>query len=132
MTGWMLDTNTVSRLIRGDAAVTRRIQNIPISAIRISAVTEGELRFGLARRPEATRLHTLVADFLLHVDTLAWDRVVAASYGRLRADLERLGRPLGSLDLMIAAHSLAADTTLVSSDRAFRQVDGLRVEDWAA
>jgi hypothetical protein len=58
------------------------------------------------------------------------DRRVAAAYGPLRADLQRRGLSFGSLDLMIAAHALSADATLVSNDKAFQRLDGLVVEDW--
>lgn len=132
MTRYMLDTNTVSHLVRGAPELDRRVAEVPIAAICISAVTEGELRSGLARRPEAIRLRATVMELVKRVDTLAWDSAAAERYGELRAELERLGRPLGPLDTMIAAHALAADAVLISNDRAFAQVRGLRVEDWTA
>lgn len=132
MTRYMLDTNTVSHLVRGAPALDCRVTEVPIAAICISAVTEGELRSDLARRPEAVRLRVTVMELLKRVDTLAWDSAAAERYGELRAELERLGRPLGPLDTMIAAHALAADAVLISNDRAFAQVRGLRVEDWTA
>ncbi len=96
----------------------------------ISAVTEGELQFGLAKRPNANRLHLAVAEFLLRVDVLPWDRAVAAQYGTLRAAMERHGHILGPLDQMIAAHALCAGGVLVTNDHAFTMVPGLPLEDW--
>jgi tRNA(fMet)-specific endonuclease VapC len=101
----------------------------------VSAVTESELLYRLARKPEATALHAAlhaaVSGFLLRVDVRPWDSVVAARYGNLRAELERRGTPLGNLDTLIAAHALASDCTLVSNDQAFARVPpGLRWEDW--
>lgn len=132
MTRYMLDTNTVSHFIREHPAVVRRVLAVPMAGVCISSITEGELLFGLARRPEAKRLHTAVREFLRRVDVLPWDSDVAERYGAARAALERQGKTLGPLDLLIASHGLHAGAVLVTNDRAFAQVDGLRVEDWTA
>ena len=127
----LLDTNTASCIIRGNSpAVDRRIARVPIAQLFISAVTEGELRFGAARLPQATRLHALIEDFFLHVTILPWDSAAARQYGQLRAALESRGRPIGNLDLMIAAHALATGAVLVSNDHVFARIPKLRVEDW--
>lgn len=128
----MLDTNTVSHLIREHPAVVRRVLAVPMAAVCISSITKAELLFGLARRPEAKRLHTAVGEFLRRVDVLPWDSEVAERYGATRAAMERQGKTLGPLDLLIASHALRAEAVLVTNDRAFAQVDGLRVEDWTA
>jgi tRNA(fMet)-specific endonuclease VapC len=67
----MLDTNIVSHLIRRHPAVTRRVVAAPMASLCISAITAGELRFGLAKRPGATKLHRAVVEFLRRVDVLA-------------------------------------------------------------
>lgn len=126
----MLDTNTVSHLIRGHPEVTRRITAVPMASLCISSITEGELLFGLARRPTAKRLHVAVREFLLRVETLPWDSNVTERYGQLRAAMERKGKTLGPLDLLIGAHALATGATLVSNDKAFERVPGLRIADW--
>jgi tRNA(fMet)-specific endonuclease VapC len=126
----MLDTNTVSHLLRKHPKVGRRLVEAAPASLYISAVTEGELLFGLAKRPEAAQLHVVVGEFLKRVDVLPWDREIAARYGLLRADLTRRGQGLAPLDLLIAAHALAIDAVLVTSDRAFARVPGLMVEDW--
>jgi Predicted nucleic acid-binding protein, contains PIN domain len=64
------------------------------------------------------------------VEVLDWSAGVAAVHGALRADLERRGVGLGAFDLMIAAHALALDAVLVSNDRAFAQVPGLKLDNW--
>ncbi len=132
MTRYMLDTNTVSHLIREHPGVVRRLVAVPMATVCISSITKGELLFGLARRPEAKRLHAAVWEFLRRVDVLSWDSDVAERYGDTRAALERQGKTLGPLDLLIASHGLHAGAVLVTNDRAFTQVDGLRVEDWTA
>ena len=129
---FLLDTNTVSQIIRGvPPRVSERLAATPIEQLFLSAITEGELMFGLARRPEAVRLAEAVAAFLRRVEVLPWDSAAAARYGPLRADLEAAGRPRGNLDTLIAAHALAAGATLVSSDLAFARVPDLATVDWA-
>lgn len=130
MKRYLLDTNTVSHLLKEHPVVARRIVATPIAALCISAITEGELRFGLAKRPEAKRLHLAVKEFLRRVDVLPWDSAVAERYGQMRAEMERQGKVLASLDGLIAAHAQAVGAVLVSSDKAFGQVAGLAVEDW--
>ena len=109
-----------------------RLAAVPMARVCVSVITEAELRFGLARRPGATRLASDVEDFLLRVDILPWNSAAAESYGRLRATLEAVGRPLAALDTLIAAHALAEDAILVTHDGAFARVPGLNVEDWQA
>lgn len=132
MKPYMLDTNTVSHLIKGHPTVTQRVVAAPMMALCISAITVGELLYGLAKRPEATRLHIAVKEFLRRVDVLPWDSATAERYGAVRAELERQGKTLGALDLLIAAHALEADAVLVTNDRAFGYVTELSVEDWTA
>jgi tRNA(fMet)-specific endonuclease VapC len=127
----LLDTNTVSYIIKGNfPQVRQRLLKVPISEVGISVVTEAELRFGVARFPQATKLAIVVEEFLLRVEVPAWDSPAARHYARLRAALEEQGEPMGNLDLMIAAQALAVGATLVSNDRVFRRVKGLKVEDW--
>ena len=128
---WMLDTNIASHIIRGATpALQARLRSVPMAQLCVSAITEGELLYGLARKPHATALHTAVSGFLLRVDVLPWDSAAASRYGDLRADLERRGTPLGNLDTLIAAHALVRGCTLVSNDQAFARVPGLGWEDW--
>ena len=98
----------------------------------LSAITEGELLFGLAKRPAARRLQIAVREFLRRVDVLPWDSTIAERYGTLRAGMEGQGKILAPLDLLIAAHALGLDAVLVTNDRAFGQIAGLTIEDWTA
>ena len=79
-------------------------------------MTEAELCYGVARLPDARRLEALVAEFLVTVTILPWDSEAARQYGWLRATLEREGKPMGNLDMMIAAHALAVRAVLVTND----------------
>ena len=127
---YMLDTNMVSHFIKGINNVRNKVVSVPMSELGISAITEGELLFGLAKKPDAKQLSIVVHEFLIRVDVLPWDSAVAACYGTLRADLQKKGRVLGNLDLLIAAHALALGVVLITNDRAFTQVEGLKIEDW--
>ena len=127
---YMLDTNTVSHLIKEHPAVVERVVAAPMSSLCISAITKGELLFGLAKRPDARRLHLVVLEFLRRVDVLPWDSAIAERYGSVRADMERQGKTLAPLDLLIATHALSVGAVLVTNDRAFGQVAKLHVEDW--
>jgi tRNA(fMet)-specific endonuclease VapC len=128
---YLLDTNTSSHIIKGSRpAVDQRLASVPVAGIAISAVTEAELRLGAARLPQAAHLHRVMEEFFLHVAILPWDSGAARQYGGLRAALEREGRPMGKVDLMIAAHALALGLTLVTNDGAFRRIPELKVENW--
>jgi tRNA(fMet)-specific endonuclease VapC len=132
MKRYMLDTSTVSYLIKEHPSVVRWVVAAPMASLCMSAITKGELFFGLAKRPDARRLHLAVRELLRRVDVLPWDSAVAEHYGVVRASLEREGKILAPLDLLIAAHALSIGAVLVTSDRAFGQVAGLLVENWAA
>ncbi|MDO7927761.1 type II toxin-antitoxin system VapC family toxin [Pseudomonas sp. KFB-139] len=125
-----MDTNTVSQLLRGHPNVINRVQQVPMSAVCISAITEAELKYGLARRPQALKLKGLVTEFLKRVDVLPWDSDVAETYGRIRAEAESNGKTPGTLDLLIAAHGVSVGAVVVTSDKAFSYVPDIVVEDW--
>ena len=129
---YLLDTNMASYVIKGNVpSVRERLLKVPMAEVGVSAVTEAELRFGIARRPDAARLKIAVEEFLLRVEVLPWESEAAGRYAQLRADLEKKGEPMGNLDMMIAAHALAAGVVLVTHDRVFRRVRELSIEDWS-
>ena len=128
---YLLDTNIASYIIKGNFPhVRQHLLKIPMGDIAISVVTEAELRFGVARLPQAAKLGIAVQELLLRVAVLPWDSEAAQQYAQIRTILERAGEPMGNLDLMIAAQALAVGATLVTNDRVFRRLKGLRIEDW--
>jgi tRNA(fMet)-specific endonuclease VapC len=127
---YLLDTNTVSHLIKRHPQVTQRLLAVPMHQVCISAITAGELAFGLAKRPQALALKAAVDEFLCRVEVMPWDEAVAQTYGTLRAHLQSQGTPLDALDMQIAAHALHLKATLVSSDKAFLNLGQLTVETW--
>ena len=129
---YLLDTNTVSYLIKRHPQVTQNLLAVPMHSVCISAITAGELAFGLAERPEAVALKAAVNEFLRRVEVLPWNDAVAQTYGKLRAQMQSKGASLSALEMQIAAHALHLKAALISSDRALAQVPGLLVEDWTS
>ena len=128
---YLLDTNIASYVIKGRVPhVREHLQRVPMAEVSISAVTEAELRYGVARKPGARHLQLAVEEFLLRVEILPWDSAAAREYATLRASLEDFGIPMGGIDMMIAAHALAVGTTLVTHDRVFHRVKHLTIADW--
>ena len=126
----MLDTNTVSSVLKGQSNVVARLATTTPDRICLSVITEAELLYGVAKRPEARKLRVAVDELLAAIEVLAWNSASARRHATIRAELERRGRPLGALDLLIAAHAVQHDAVLVTNDRAFSAVSGLRLEDW--
>lgn len=128
---FLLDTNTSSYAIKGNmSGVRERLEQTPMPQVGISTVTEAELRFGVARKSGALHLKKLVDEFLIRMNIFAWDSRAAHEYARVRAEVEASGKPIGNLDLMIAAHALALDATLVTHDLVFARITHLRAVDW--
>jgi tRNA(fMet)-specific endonuclease VapC len=123
-----------SFVIKGSfPAVRQKLLTIPMQDVAISTVTEAELRYGLARKGSPAALETLISAFFKRVAILPWDSEAARAYGDLRTLCSAQGVVLSALDMMIAAHAVAINATLVTHDRAFTHVpsDVLTIEDWA-
>lgn len=128
---YLLDTNTTSYAIKGNIPrVRERLRAVSLDEVAVSVVTEAELRFGVARHPESARLRAAVDTFLSGIESLPWDSDAAHQYATVRATVESRGEPVGNLDLMIAAHALALGVVLVTSDKVFRRIKLLQIEDW--
>ena len=130
----MLDTNMASYLLKGKSrAVRDRIMSLrPGELACISAVTEAEILYGIAKTGIGEQRMKMLNWFLQLVTTHPWGREEAAVYGRLRAKQEAIGKTLGPLDMQIAAHAISLGAVLVTADKAFHHVpDLLGVENWA-
>lgn len=114
----MLDTDTASYIIKGRSpAVGAKLRTISPSLICISVMTRAELLYGLKRLPPEHRLHLAVRQFLKIVRVLPWDSEAAGWYADIRHQLISSGKPIGEIDMMIAAHSLAAGAVLVTNNQ---------------
>ena len=133
---YLLDTNVVSHIMQGrDAALLARLTKLPVGQAAISSVTLAELEYGLHRKGQPARLRNALTQVLLRMDVLPWDEQVATCYGELCSTLEAKGIGLSDFDMMIAAHAVAVEATLVSRDKAFAQVpkaspQRLKLEVW--
>lgn len=128
----MLDTNIVSELIRNPAGPAAQRARAAGSAVCVSVIVAAELRYGCAKKGSAQLLRKIDA-FLSEVPVLPFDLPADAEYGSIRAELEAAGTPIGSNDLLIAAHAHALGATVVTGNVGeFRRVRGLDVENWLA
>ena len=119
-------------IIKGKPVIVRgHLQKVPMASVCISSITQAELLRGVARKPEAKQLPIAVKEFLIRVDIMPWDSDAAEAYARLCTSCESEGTPLGTMDMLIAAHSVAVGAVLVTNDQAFFKVKHhLSLEDW--
>jgi tRNA(fMet)-specific endonuclease VapC len=128
---FLLDTNIVSDLVRHPRGkIADRISEMGEDDVCTSIVVAAELRYGAAKR-NSSRLTSQLETVLGALEVLALEEPADAMYGLIRANLERGGQPIGANDLLIAAHALALDLTVVTdNEREFSRIDDLRVENW--
>lgn len=131
MSGYLLDTNILSDLIRNPAGpAARRIEQIDPKEICTSIIVAAELRYGCAKKSSAT-LRAKVQALLETIPVLPLDAPADSAYGAIRAALEAAGQTIGLNDLLIAAYAQALGLTLVTNNlREFNRIPGLRIENW--
>lgn len=130
----MIDTNTVSYIVKGNSLASRaKLAGLQYDEIVcISAITEAELQYGVAKSPNAETLRPALEGFLAKIQILPWGREEAHAYGRLRAKQEAACKPLGNLDMLIAAHAVSVGAILVTNDKVFSHVADLSgMLNWA-
>ena len=129
----LLDTNICIYIINAKPpAVLERFQKYRLGDIGLCSVVAAELAFGVAKSGSARNREALDM-FLAPLTILPFDAAAMWIYGDLRADLERRGTPIGSLDTMIAAHALSQQALLVTNNsREFAKVPGLQLDNWVA
>lgn len=132
MIRFLLDTNVCIDLLRGKGEdILRHLGRHDLGEIGISAITFAELQHGVHKSSDPARNMQAVAQFCAAFDIQPFDDVAAEVYGRIRAELERLGTPIGPLDTLIAASALSLGCVLVTNnEREFSRVHGLTVENW--
>ena len=131
---YLLDTNICIYIInKRPPAIIEKLMQFSPQEIGVSAIVVSELQYGVAKSSQPERNHQLLDAFLRPFQVVPYDEAAAEAYGAIRADLEKKGQPIGREDLLIAAHALAADLTLITNNEAeFKRVPNLRVENWAA
>jgi len=126
-----LDTNICSYILRRHpAGMLQRFAALAPAEMWLSSIVAAELRFGAAKLGTA-RFASAVEQWLAGFDVRPWPLDATHHYARIRSALESSGKPIGAMDLMIAAHALAEDSVLVTANtREFHRVPGLAVEAW--
>jgi tRNA(fMet)-specific endonuclease VapC len=129
---YLLDTNICIYLIkRKPPEVLQRFQQLQPGSVFISSVTTSELYYGAQKSQWVQTNLEALNNFLLPFRIVDYDESASFLYGELRADLEKRGQPIGSLDMMIAAHALSLDVPLVTNNtKEFERVRGLKLENW--
>jgi tRNA(fMet)-specific endonuclease VapC len=127
-----LDTNICSYILRRHPqGMIERFAALDREQVWLSAIVAAELRFGAAKLG-VPRFQAAVEAWLAGFDVRPWPLEATVQYAQVRAALERAGKPIGGMDLMIAAHALAEDSVIITNNaREFHRVPGLAVEEWA-
>jgi tRNA(fMet)-specific endonuclease VapC len=131
---YLLDTNICAYIQRRNPErVRERFNSLKAGEAAISVITHGELLYGAEKSDRRAQILRMLEEFADFVQVLPLPAAAAATYGAIRAGLERRGEIIGNNDLWIAAHARAADLTLVTNNtREFRRIAGLRIENWAS
>lgn len=133
---YVLDTTALSALMRSEANHVRRLLEVNPADVRLPQSTLAEVRYGLARLGKRTRRRRTLEErlriLLDGIERATWDDLVSEKFGELKASLERRGRRLEDFDLMMAAHALTLEATLVTNNvRHFVRIPSLTIEDWS-
>jgi tRNA(fMet)-specific endonuclease VapC len=133
---YVLDTNVVSALMKGDPRVLSRLAEVGPAAVLIPQPVLSEIAYGIARLPKSRRkreLSTLYARILEEFGRATWTDEVSAHFGEQKAWTEKRGERLEDFDLAIAAHALAEKRVLVTADnKHMLRLPDLETEDWVA
>lgn len=129
----MLDTNICIYAIKHKPEkVLEELQRHDPSDVCISAVTYAELIHGVEKSAAIEKNRLALSLLLANIEMFDFDAKAADCYGKIRAELEKKGSPIGPLDMMIAGHALSLEFTLVTNNmKEFSRVSGLRLENWA-
>lgn len=129
---YMLDTNACIVLIkhRPEGMRNRLIQLAP-EEVGVSSIVAAELRFGVANSKKKKQNTEALSDFLNYATLLNWPGEASPLYGKIRTGLQKQGKLIGAMDLLIAVHALFLDTVLVTKNvREFERVPGLKIDNW--
>jgi tRNA(fMet)-specific endonuclease VapC len=128
----MLDTNICIYIIKQQpAAVLKRFLEYQVGEIGISSITLSELRYGVAKSAHREKNAKALDEFIVPLDVVPFDEKAALAYGDIRTNLEKAGTPIGSMDMLIAAHAASQGLTLVTNNtREFCRISCLNIIDW--
>ena len=129
---YLLDTNTCIYVIkRSPPQVYKRLRKLRIGEVGISAITFCELQFGVTNSSKPEENQLALTEFLAPLEVMDFPSAAAITFGEIRSRLKRAGTPIGSYDLLIAAHALEQGLILVTNNlKEFKRVPGLELENW--
>ena len=129
---YLLDTNICIYIIKQKPQIVfDKFKKIALGNIGISSVSVAELYFGVMKSASIERNSSALEQFLLPLEILDFDTLAAIEYGKIRATLEKKGTPIGSLDMLIAAHAKSQELIVVTNnEKEFNRVEGLKIENW--
>lgn len=129
---YLLDTNICIYIIKKKPVeVLERFQSLPLGDVGISTITLAELQYGIAKSTQPEKNQQALQQFLIPLEIVEFGYEASIVYGELRAHLEKTGQPIGALDMLIAAHAISLDITIVTNnEREFRRAPNLKVENW--
>ncbi|MFC1582196.1 type II toxin-antitoxin system VapC family toxin [Planctomycetota bacterium] len=129
---YLIDTNICIYLIkRKPPEVIQKLKRLHMDTIGISAITVSELEYGIEKSAHTEQNRIALLEFLVPFTILDYDQEASSEYGRIRTALEKKGKPIGAMDLLIAAHAKSKGLILVTNnEKEFKRVEGLQVENW--
>lgn len=128
----MLDTNIVSYAIRNKPLKVRTAFKLYHGHMCISSITFMELIYGAEKHPTPEKMYSVVETMIARLDVLHFENEAAIHTGQIRAELSKLGTPIGPYDQMIAGHARSKGLILVTHNtKDFDRVSGLRLDNWA-
>ncbi len=131
---YFLDTNICIYIIKkSPESIIKKFKSLRMGAIGISTITLAELRFGVANSLHKQKNQAALDEFISPIETVPFDDLAANHYGEIRSELQKKGIPIGPLDMMIAAHAMSLNVTLVTNNtKEFNRIAQLKVENWAS
>ena len=127
----LLDTDTFSFMARGVPSVVQACSSIDANDLKLSVISQGEIIHGMHHHKLSAARQSLIMSLMQDFEVLPITTEVAAVYGEIKANLTKLGQPIGPNDFWIAAHAMSLGATLVTNNvREFKRVKGLKVENW--
>lgn len=113
-------------------SVIKKFKKFSLGEIGISSITVSELQYGVTKSQHPKKNQQRLDEFMIPLDILEYDELAAKVYGKIRTQLEKKGQVIGPLDMLIAAHALSLNLTIVTNnDREFSRIKKLKVENWA-
>ncbi len=130
---YLIDTNICIYIMNNRPAdVIEKFKKVNMGEIGVSTITISELQYGIAKSQHRKKNQIRLNEFIAPLEILPYDNAAAKTYGDIRFHLEKIGQPIGPLDLLIAAHAMSQNLIIVTNnDKEFVRIRNLKVENWA-